>query len=115
MLANRRRRVPDTSANMALELIDAHETDLEHGYKELSIPADAGGSHQMARDALHIWPRGNYMLIALPNEDGSFTRPCSRPGRGAISFESLTGTAAIDRFSSQNFPDARGLMPDCVA
>ena len=54
-------------------MIEAREIDLEHGYKELSIPADAAGRHAMAADALHIWPRGNYMLIALPNSDGSFT------------------------------------------
>ena len=70
---DRRRRLIDAPAHELAALIEAHETDLEHGYKELSIPADAAGRHRMARDALHIWPRGNYMLIALPNEDGSFT------------------------------------------
>jgi kynurenine 3-monooxygenase len=99
----------------ALELIDARETDLEHGYKELTIPADAAGGHPMARDALHIWPRGNYMLIALPNDDGSFTATLFLPKHGAVSFASLTETSAIDRFLTQNFPDARGLMPACVA
>jgi kynurenine 3-monooxygenase len=99
----------------ALQLIDAQETDLEHGYKELSIPADTGGGHRMARDALHIWPRGNYMLIALPNDDGSFTATLFLPKRGEVSFESLTETVAIDRFLSLNFADARELMPNCVA
>jgi kynurenine 3-monooxygenase len=98
-----------------LQLIDVHETDLEHGYKELSIPADAAGQHRMARDALHIWPRGNYMLIALPNQDGSFTATLFLAKHGAQSFEALTETGAIDRFLSQSFPDARGLMPDCIA
>jgi len=96
-------------------VIDAHETDLEHGYKELSIPADAAGRHRMAPDALHIWPRGNFMLIALPNEDGSFTATLFLAKHGEVSFESLTETAAIDRFLSQNFPDARDLMPDRIA
>jgi kynurenine 3-monooxygenase len=99
----------------ALNLIEARETDLEHGYKELSIPAGAGGLHKMARDALHIWPRGNYMLIALPNEDGSFTATLFLAKHGAVSFEALTQPAAIEEFLSQNFPDVRGLMPDCVA
>ncbi|HWY94573.1 MAG TPA: NAD(P)/FAD-dependent oxidoreductase [Steroidobacteraceae bacterium] len=96
-------------------LIDAHETDLEHGYKELSIPADAAGRHRMARDALHIWPRGNFMLIALPNEDGSFTATLFLAKHGEVSFESLTEPAAIERFLSQNFPDARELMPNRIA
>jgi kynurenine 3-monooxygenase len=96
-------------------LIDAHETDLEHGYKELSIPADAAGHHRMAPNALHIWPRGNYMLIALPNEDGSFTATLFLAKQGEVSFESLTETAAIERFLSQNFPDAHELMPNRIA
>jgi kynurenine 3-monooxygenase len=98
-----------------LHLIEAQETDLEHGYKELSIPADAAGHYPMARDALHIWPRGNYMLIALPNEDGSFTATLFLAKHGEISFESLIETAAIETFFSQSFPDARELMPNCIA
>ena len=99
----------------ALNLIHARETDLEHGYKELSIPADRGGGHRMACDALHIWPRGNYMLIALPNDDGSFTATLFLPKQGSLSFQSLHDPAAIDAFLSQQFPDARELMPDCIA
>jgi kynurenine 3-monooxygenase len=99
----------------SLNLISAHEADLEHGYKELSIPADAAGRHVMAADALHIWPRGNHMLIALPNADGSFTATLFLAKQGAVSFESLTESAAIDAYLSQSFPDARALMPDCVA
>ncbi len=99
----------------SLHLIEAHETDLEHGYKELSIPADAAGRHRMARDALHIWPRGNYMLIALPNEDGSFTATLFLAKHGEVSFESLTENAAIEAFLSRSFPDARVLMPNCIA
>jgi kynurenine 3-monooxygenase len=95
-----------------LNLIESHETDLEHGYKELSIPAAAVS---MACDALHIWPRGNYMLIALPNEDGSFTATLFLAKHGRVSFDSLTEKAAIDAFISQSFPDARELMPNCVA
>jgi kynurenine 3-monooxygenase len=99
----------------SLHLIDAREIDLEHGYKELSIPPDAAGRHAMAADALHIWPRGNHMLIALPNADGSFTATLFLPKRGAVSFESLTPESAIEEFLSQSFPDARVLMPHCVA
>jgi kynurenine 3-monooxygenase len=96
-------------------LISAGETDLEHGYKELSIPAGPGGSFRLARDALHIWPRGGYMLIALPNDDGSFTATLFLPKRGPTSFESLNDSKTIDEFLTQSFPDARELMPDAVA
>jgi kynurenine 3-monooxygenase len=99
----------------SLHLIDADETDLEHGYKELSIPADAAGRHRMARDALHIWPRGNYMLIALPNEDGSFTATLFLAKRGGMSFDSLTEAATIEEFLVRSFPDACALMPNRVA
>ena len=99
----------------ARHLIDADETDLDHGYKELSIPPDAAGHHAMAADALHIWPRGDHMLIALPNADGTFTATLFMPKRGRLSFESLNTGAAIEAFIAQNFPDVRALMPDCIA
>ena len=99
----------------SLQLIHAREIDLEHGYKELSVPADALGRHAMAADALHIWPRGNHMLIALPNADGSFTATLFLPKRGAVSFASLRAEAAIEEFMSRSFPDARALMPNCIA
>jgi kynurenine 3-monooxygenase len=99
----------------SLHLIDAQETDLEHGYKELSIPADAAGRHRMPPDALHIWPRGNYMLIALPNADGSFTATLFLAKQGDVSFASLTEKSAIEEFLSRSFPDACDLMPDRVA
>ena len=96
-------------------IIQSSETDLEHGYKELSIPAGPGGSFRLAADALHIWPRGNYMLIALPNDDGSFTASLFLPKRGAVSFESLQDAAAVEQFLARSFPDAQALMPNCVA
>jgi kynurenine 3-monooxygenase len=99
----------------ARRLIEAAETDLEHGYKELSIPADAAGRHPMTADALHIWPRGSHMLIALPNEDGSFTATLFLAKHGAVSFEALTEPAAIEEFLTRNFPDVRELMPNCIA
>jgi kynurenine 3-monooxygenase len=96
-------------------LIEVLEADLEHGYKELTIPAGPGNSYRMEREALHIWPRGGYMLIALPNEDGSFTATLFLPASGPLSFSSLDTARAVDEFMSENFPDACGLMPDCVA
>jgi kynurenine 3-monooxygenase len=95
-------------------IIEAHETDLEHGYKELSVPAKNGGGSAFAADALHIWPRGNYMLIALPNEDGSFTATLFLPKLGRPSFESLQDRSALQAFLCANFADAYAAMPDCV-
>jgi kynurenine 3-monooxygenase len=96
-------------------LIGSHESELDHGYKELSIPYDAAGKHALDSGALHIWPRGDYMLIALPNEDGSFTATLFMPKHGSPSFESLNSAAAAEEFLSQSFPDVRPLMPNGVA
>jgi kynurenine 3-monooxygenase len=102
-------------AMSALNLIQAGEIDLEHGYKELSIPAGPGGSFRLANDALHIWPRGNFMLIALPNADGSFTATLFLPKIGPVSFASLRDAAGVDEFLTRHFPDARELMPNALA
>lgn len=88
---------------------------LDHGYKELTIPAAAGGGFAMEPEALHIWPRGGYMMIALPNQDGSFTCTLFWPFSGANSFENLQSESQVDEFFSRNFPDARPLMPDLGA
>jgi kynurenine 3-monooxygenase len=96
-------------------LIDVREAALEHGYKELAIPAGPRARHRMEREALHIWPRGGYMLIALPNDNGSFTATLFLPTSGPLGFSSLDTARAVDGFMSENFPDARELMPDCVA
>ena len=99
----------------ALGLIAADETDLAHGYKELSIPAGPQNGYRMARDVLHIWPRGNFMLIALPNADGSFTATLFLPKHGAVSFGALQTPQAIEQFLRLQFPDAVASMPNCVA
>ncbi len=99
----------------ARKLIQASEIDLEHGYKELSIPAGPQGSFRMANDALHIWPRGNFMLIALPNADGSFTATLFLPKLGTASFASLRDADSVDEFLARNFPDVRELMPNALA
>ena len=67
-------------------LIEVREADLEHGYKELIDPGGRRRSYRMEREALHIWPRGGYMLIALPNEDGSFTATLFLPMQGPVEF-----------------------------
>jgi kynurenine 3-monooxygenase len=95
-------------------IIESQETDLEHGYKELSVPAQDGGRSAFALDALHIWPRGNYMLIALPNADHSFTATLFLPKQGRPSFASLQDAGSIETFLRSNFADAYAAMPDCV-
>ncbi len=84
---------------------------LEHGYKELHIPPLENGEHRMKPGALHIWPRGNHMLIALPNADGSFTCTMFLPFEGEVSFEHLKTDADVLGFFQKYFPDAIPLMP----
>jgi len=90
------------------------EERLEHDYKELVIPA-AGGRPQLAMDALHIWPRGGFMLIALPNADGSFTATLFLPRFGPGSFERLSSGTVAGEFFAREFPDALRLIPDLAA
>jgi len=84
---------------------------LDYGYKELTIPAGNAGTHVLEKNALHIWPRGNYMLIALPNIDGTFACILFLPFEGADSFATLTTHAAVQEFFQSRFPDACALMP----
>jgi kynurenine 3-monooxygenase len=84
---------------------------LSHGYKELTIPAGAGGAFRIEKHALHIWPRGSFMMIALPNEDGSFTCTLFWPFEGPNSFAALRTPEAITSFFQQRFPDAVPLIP----
>ena len=85
---------------------------LDYGYKELTIPSTAGGKHALGKHALHIWPRGNCMLIALPNVDGTFGCILFLPFKGVDSFEQLTTDSSIKNFFQSRFPDALQLMPD---
>ena len=87
---------------------------LDHDYKELEIPAGAGGTWQLEKEALHIWPRGEFMLIALPNLDGSFTVTLFLPKQGTPSFESLADEERVEAFFEKTFLTARALMPDLV-
>ncbi|MCB0516751.1 MAG: NAD(P)/FAD-dependent oxidoreductase [Chitinophagales bacterium] len=90
------------------------QTYLAHGYKELHIPPDANGQWKLAKNALHIWPRRNFMLIALPNLDGSFTCTLFLAFEGEDSFENLQTDAQILAFFEKEFPDALALMPDFI-
>lgn len=85
---------------------------IDHGYKELSIPPTEDGGFRMEKEALHIWPRGEYMLIALPNPDGTFTCTLFFPYEGAASFDTLKTAADARKFFEEEFPDALALMPD---
>lgn len=88
---------------------------LTHGYKELEIPANANGTHQISKDYLHIWPRGEYMLIALPNMDGSFTVTLFLGHEeGKYNFKNLTSEETIRAFFQEQFPDALALIPDIL-
>lgn len=84
---------------------------IDYGYKELNIAATADGDFAMEKNALHIWPRGNYMLIALPNMDKTFTCTLFFPFEGEPSFASLTTTDKLNAFFDATFPDAKKMMP----
>ena len=84
---------------------------LPHGYKELSIPPTDSGEFKIDKNALHIWPRGEYMMIALANEDGSFTCTLFFPFEGEKSFESLKTKEDVSQFFQEVFPDALEMMP----
>jgi kynurenine 3-monooxygenase len=97
----------------AAHAISARAELLDHDYKELTIAAQAG-RHALDEAALHIWPRGGFMLIALPNIGGSFTATLFLPRTGAASFGALDTPARIQEFCAREFPDAVALMPDLV-
>jgi kynurenine 3-monooxygenase len=94
---------------------DYQQFYIEHGYKELTIPAGNDNSFLLEKNALHIWPRESFMLIALPNPDGSFTCTLFFPFHGPVSFEALKSDEAINTFFDQHFPDAKSLMPDLLS
>ncbi|MBO9582530.1 MAG: FAD-dependent monooxygenase [Flavobacterium sp.] len=85
---------------------------LNMGYKELNIPANPDGTHKLDKNSFHIWPRGEYMLIALPNLDGSFTCTLFMPFEGNNSFESLTDRKMVEDFFEKNFPDSIEVIPE---
>lgn len=84
---------------------------IDYAYKELSIPPNADGTHKLEVNALHIWPRKDFMLIALPNIDGSFTCTLFFPKTGDLSFESLDTIEKAESFFGEHFSDALALMP----
>jgi kynurenine 3-monooxygenase len=87
------------------------ESYLPHGYKELTIPPGPDGSWRMEQNALHIWPRKSFMMIALPNPDGSFTCTLFWEFEGPRSFATTKTDHDVRRFFDEEFPDAVPLMP----
>lgn len=85
---------------------------IDCGYKELSIPAGPNGEFLLEKNALHIWPRKEYMLIALPNLEGTFTGTLFFPFEGEQSFEKLTTEDTVEKFFATTFPDVVPLIPD---
>lgn len=92
-------------------MFDYSQEFLPIGYKELNIPANADGSHKLDKNSFHIWPRGEYMLIALANLDGSFTCTLFMPFEGENSFESLKTIAEVEAFFEKNLPDTIDVIP----
>jgi kynurenine 3-monooxygenase len=102
---------PIRHALVARGVATAREEPLDHDYKELTIPA-RGGEYALEPNALHIWPRGGFMLIALPNLDRTFTATLFLAKHGSNSFDGLQSAADVGAFFEREFPSARALMPD---
>lgn len=90
------------------------QTYMPQSYIELNIPANADGSHRLEKNALHIWPRKDFMLIALPNPDGSFTCTLFMNYEGEPSFQSLKDRNAVKAFFEANFADAMPHLEDPI-
>lgn len=108
----------DGSASLVREAIVAatggrsEEEPLGHGYKELTVPPAEAKRFGMEQNALHIWPRGEFMLIALPNLDGSFTATLFLPNTGEESFDAITDKESLGALFQRRFPDAVKLLPN---
>ena len=99
------------SMQNAIASFQYDESYLAHGYKELTIPPGPNGSWNMEKNALHIWPRKSFMMIALPNPDGSFTCTLFWEFEGPCSFATMKTDNDVRRFFDDEFPDAVPLMP----
>jgi kynurenine 3-monooxygenase len=93
---------------------DYSQVHESHGYKELSMPAAADGGSRIERHALHIWPRKSFMMIALPNLDGSFTCTLFAPFKGQNSFESVQTEADIQAYFQTHFASALPHFPNLI-
>jgi len=101
-------------AFIGTDIIGGTEDLLQHRYKELEIPGGPNGEFPLEQNALHIWPRGGFMLIALPNPGGDFTLTLFLPTEGKFSFASLDTDSKVQAFFDEQFPDAVPLIDDLV-
>src|SRR2546421_3598551 len=102
------------SMQLKIDKFQYDESYLAHGYKELTIPPGSDGSWRMQKEALHIWPRKSFMMIALPNPDGSFTCTLFWEFEGPRSFATTKTDDDVRRFFEEEFPDAVPLMPNLL-
>ncbi len=103
------------NAMQKLDQFNYQQKYIEDGYKELLLPANKDGSYQLYKNALHIWPRGRFMLIALPNEDGSFTCTLFMPyDNHKHAFNKLKNDEQITSFFKEVFPDFYEMMPNLI-
>ena len=102
------------SMQLKIDNFKYDESYLAHGYKELTIPPSSNGTWRMEKNALHIWPRKSFMMIALPNPDGSFTCTLFWEFEGERSFATTKADDDVRRFFGEQFPDAVPLMPDLL-
>ena len=101
------------NAMQKLDRFNYNQRYIDHGYKELLLPANDDGSPKMDINSLHIWPRGQFMLIALANEDNSFTCTLFMPFEGdGDSFDELTSRDKVDSFFRRRFVDFHDMMPN---
>jgi kynurenine 3-monooxygenase len=96
------------------ERFDYSQDYIDHGYKELHIEANEDGTHKMDPNTLHIWPREDFMLIALPNIDGSYTCTLFLSWEGKVSFNALKTERDVISFFQYYFPDVIPHLPDFV-
>lgn len=100
-----------TQMQFQSDRFDYQQFYIDAGYKELVIPAGPKGEHLIEKNCLHIWPRGSFMMIALPNMDGSFTCTLFFQMEGKVSFDAIKTKEEVMTFFKQEFPDAVPLMP----
>ncbi len=93
---------------------DYSQDFIDVGYKELTIPANADGSYKLDKNSFHIWPRGKFMLIAMPNLDGSFTCTLFMPFEGEVSFENIKTKQQAQEFFATYFPNVMQVMEDLL-
>ena len=97
-----------------LDRFDYSQDYIDDGYRELLLPANEDGTHKLDKNALHIWPRGRFMLIALANEDGSFTCTLFMPFEGENSFSQLKTDEQVANFFKKTFPDFYDMFPGLI-